>query len=123
MSFSSFLPRVAASSFFSSGFSAAVPALLASAVTGSISFWRAAAEQVAALLGPRAAGVFDKATMHVPIATAREACEYAARIGQVFIAVTLGVLFAGVFSAALAAWVERWNFIVDFLTSLLSSFL
>ena len=42
---------------------------------------RAAAEQVAALLGPRAAGVFDKATMHVPIATAREACEYAARIG------------------------------------------
>ncbi|RYF18653.1 MAG: maleylacetate reductase [Comamonadaceae bacterium] len=42
---------------------------------------RASAEQVAALLGERAAGVFDRAVMHVPIETAREAREHAARIG------------------------------------------
>jgi hypothetical protein len=47
--------------------------------------------------------------------------EYAARIGQVFIAVTLGVVFAGVLTAALAAWVDRWNFIVDFLTAIASA--
>lgn len=49
--------------------------------------------------------------------------EYAARIGQVFIAVALGAVFAGVFSAALAAWVDRWNFIVDFLTTIASALL
>lgn len=42
---------------------------------------RASAEHVADLLGPRAAGVFDRAVMHVPIETAREARETAARIG------------------------------------------
>ena len=42
---------------------------------------RASAEQVAALLGARAAGIFDRAVMHVPIETAREAREHAARIG------------------------------------------
>jgi len=42
---------------------------------------RACAEQVAALLGARAAGVFDRAVMHVPIETAREARAEAARIG------------------------------------------
>jgi maleylacetate reductase len=42
---------------------------------------RASAEQVATLLGERAAGVFDRAVMHVPIETAREAREHAARIG------------------------------------------
>jgi maleylacetate reductase len=42
---------------------------------------RAAAEQVAALLGDRAAGVFDQAVMHVPIETARQAREQAVRIG------------------------------------------
>jgi alcohol dehydrogenase class IV len=36
---------------------------------------------VAALLGPRAAGVFDRAVMHVPIETAREAREVAQRLG------------------------------------------
>jgi Na+/proline symporter len=38
-----------------------------------------------------------------------------AQIGQVFIGITLGALFAGVYSAALAALIERvssiWNFI------------
>jgi maleylacetate reductase len=42
---------------------------------------RASAERVAALLGARAAGVFDRAVMHVPIETAREAREVAARLG------------------------------------------
>jgi hypothetical protein len=40
-------------------------------------------------------------------------------IGQVFIAITLGVLFAGVFAAALTALIERMNFIWYFLTSVL----
>ena len=39
------------------------------------------AEQVASLLGDRAAGVFAKAVMHVPIETARAAREEAARLG------------------------------------------
>ena len=42
---------------------------------------RASAEQVAALLGARAAGIFDRAVMHVPIETAREAREYARKLG------------------------------------------
>ena len=42
---------------------------------------RAAAEQVAAMLGARAAGVFDRAVMHVPIETAREAREVARKLG------------------------------------------
>ncbi len=42
---------------------------------------RASAERVAALLGPRAAGIFDRAVMHVPIETAREARELARQLG------------------------------------------
>jgi maleylacetate reductase len=42
---------------------------------------RASAEKVAALLGSRAAGIFDRAVMHVPIETAREAREVARRLG------------------------------------------
>jgi maleylacetate reductase len=42
---------------------------------------RASAEMVADLLGARAAGVFDRAVMHVPIATAREAREVAQQLG------------------------------------------
>ena len=42
---------------------------------------RLLAENVIGLLGERAVGVFDRAVMHVPIETAREACEVAARIG------------------------------------------
>jgi hypothetical protein len=40
-------------------------------------------------------------------------------IGQVFIAITLGVIFAGVFAAAMTALIERLNFIWSFLTNLL----
>jgi maleylacetate reductase len=42
---------------------------------------RAQAERVADMLGARAAGVFDRAVMHVPIETAREAREVARRLG------------------------------------------
>ncbi|HCY16790.1 MAG: maleylacetate reductase [Curvibacter sp. GWA2_64_110] len=42
---------------------------------------RASAEMVAELLGSRAAGVFDRAVMHVPIETAREARELARKLG------------------------------------------
>jgi hypothetical protein len=39
------------------------------------------------------------------------------KIGEVFIAITLGVLFAGAFTAALTALIERMNFIWSYLTS------
>jgi hypothetical protein len=39
--------------------------------------------------------------------------EEIARFGRVFIAITFGVLFAGLFMAALAALINRVNFIVD----------
>jgi maleylacetate reductase len=42
---------------------------------------RAQAEQVAALLGPRAAGIFDGAVMHVPLASAEAARAAAAEAG------------------------------------------
>ena len=42
---------------------------------------RASAQMVADLLGPRAVGVFDRAVMHVPIETAREAREPARQLG------------------------------------------
>jgi maleylacetate reductase len=42
---------------------------------------RASAEMVADLLGARAAGVFDRAVMHVPIETAREARALAQQLG------------------------------------------
>ena len=41
---------------------------------------RASAQKVADMLGARAAGVFDRAVMHVPIETAREAREVARRL-------------------------------------------
>jgi hypothetical protein len=46
-----------------------------------------------------------------------------ARVGKVFIAIAFGVLFAGVYSAALMALVERLYFIVDYLKTLLSPFI
>lgn len=42
---------------------------------------RASAEQVVQLLGARAAGVYDRAVMHVPLETAREAREVARQLG------------------------------------------
>jgi maleylacetate reductase len=42
---------------------------------------RASAEQVADLLGPRAAGIFDRAVMHVPIETVRDVRALARQMG------------------------------------------
>ncbi|SEK11293.1 maleylacetate reductase [Paraburkholderia diazotrophica] len=42
---------------------------------------RAQAEQLAARIGPRAAGVYAEAVMHVPVETARAARDVAARLG------------------------------------------
>jgi alcohol dehydrogenase class IV len=42
---------------------------------------RAAAERVAGMLGERAAGIFDRAAMHVPMEVAREARERARALG------------------------------------------
>ena len=51
---------------------------------------RGMAERVVALLGDRAAGVFDRAVMHVPVETAREAREVARQLGaDVVVAVKL----------------------------------
>jgi hypothetical protein len=48
--------------------------------------------------------------------------EWMARVGKVFIAIAFGVLFAGVYSAALMALVERLYFIVDYVKTLLRAF-
>jgi hypothetical protein len=41
------------------------------------------------------------------------------RVGQVFIAITLGAIFAGVFASALAALIERLSFLVSTVTHFL----
>jgi hypothetical protein len=43
--------------------------------------------------------------------------ELLAWFGRIFIAITLGVIFAGVYSAALAAFIERINFLITFFGS------
>jgi hypothetical protein len=40
-------------------------------------------------------------------------------LGKIFIAITFGVLFAGVFSAALTAFIERIDFLITFIKSFL----
>jgi hypothetical protein len=40
-------------------------------------------------------------------------------VGQVFIAITLGAIFAGVFASALAALIERLSFLVSTVTHFL----
>lgn len=44
--------------------------------------------------------------------------EYISTIGQIFIAVTFGVLFAGVYLASLAALIERLNYLWEFITQI-----
>ncbi len=48
--------------------------------------------------------------------------EILARVGRIFIAITLGVLFAGVFSASLTAFIERLVSWADFFGKLFASF-
>ena len=44
--------------------------------------------------------------------------EWAARLGRLFIAITLGVLFAGVYLAALTALIERLSSLIEFIRRL-----
>jgi hypothetical protein len=44
-------------------------------------------------------------------------------VGQLFIAITLGVLFAGVFSASLTALIERIGSLSDFIIKVKALFL
>jgi hypothetical protein len=50
--------------------------------------------------------------------TRPEWLEWLALVGQVFIAITFGALFAGVFSASLTALIERLYFLLNFVFSL-----
>ena len=43
------------------------------------------------------------------------------QVGLVFIAITFGVLFVGVYAAALTALIERMNFLIDFLIPLIAA--
>jgi hypothetical protein len=43
------------------------------------------------------------------------------QVGLIFIAITFGVLFAGVYAAALTALIERMNFLIDFLIPLIAT--
>jgi len=45
--------------------------------------------------------------------------ERVAGAGRIFIAVTFGMLFAGAYAAALAAWIERWDFLQEFMRSVI----
>jgi hypothetical protein len=48
--------------------------------------------------------------------------EIAAWVGRIFIGITLGAIFAGVYAAALTAFIERIASIINFITTLLGSF-
>ncbi len=48
--------------------------------------------------------------------------EALAKIGQVFIGITLGAVFAGVFTAAVTALVERIGFVINVITDLVTKF-
>ena len=43
-------------------------------------------------------------------------------IGEGFIAIAFGMIFAGVYAAALAALIERWSFITQFFLSMIAPF-
>ena len=44
--------------------------------------------------------------------------EILAWLGRIFIAITFGVLFAGVYMTALTAMIERWSSVINFVKSL-----
>jgi hypothetical protein len=50
------------------------------------------------------------------IPTRNRAVDVISKIGQGFIAVTFGVIFAGIYSAALTALIERLSFLLDVIT-------
>ncbi len=69
-----------------------------------------------------AATVFTLASFHYSASRAPDGTvkrnsilEFAASVGRIFVAITLGVLFAGVYMAALTAMIERLSSIIDFI--------
>ncbi len=56
------------------------------------------------------------------IARRASSLEVLARLGQVFIGITLGAVFAGVYTAAITAMVERLGFIFDTVINILTYF-
>jgi len=50
----------------------------------------------------------------------QQTIEWIARVGQIFVSIILGVIFAGIYSAALTALVERFSFLLDVLGILLT---
>jgi hypothetical protein len=60
-------------------------------------------------------------TTETPAAPVRRASglEVLAKIGQVFIGITLGAMFAGVYTAAITALIERLGFVIDTVTSVI----
>lgn len=48
--------------------------------------------------------------------------EIIAWVGRIFIGVTLGAIFAGVFAAALTAFIERFSSLIDFINKLIGIF-
>ena len=70
--------------------------------------------------------VFTLASFHFSAGRVSEAVpkrnqiiEGIAWVGRIFIAITLGVLFAGVYMAALTAMIERLSFIINFIRQLI----
>jgi hypothetical protein len=69
--------------------------------------------------------VFTLASFHFSAARAADGTpkrnpiiEGIAWVGRLFIAITLGVLFAGVYVSALTAMIERWGFVINFIRQL-----
>jgi hypothetical protein len=61
---------------------------------------------------------FHFSARHIPnqIPKRNKAIDWVGKIGKAFIAATFGVIFAGVYSAALSALIERFTFIVNFIS-------
>ncbi len=66
--------------------------------------------------------VFTLASFHFSAARAADGTpkrnpilDGVAWVGRLFIAITLGVLFAGVYVSALTAMIERWSFVINFI--------
>jgi hypothetical protein len=71
--------------------------------------------------GNLAAGAAEPAA---PAASARRglSMELVAKVGQVFIGITLGAMFAGVYTAAITALIERLGFVIDVITQTVGRF-
>ena len=75
----------------------------------------------AASLEPAEPQAVDPSGESTPSAPVRRASglEVLAKIGQVFIGITLGAMFAGVYTAAITALIERLGFVIDTVNALI----